>query len=407
MTDVSYFRKWAAFALFNFVVLAAAGVVLRYKILFPLPLIDQKHLLHGHSHFAFAGWVSLALYIAIIYLIQPSVKVLQQAEWLLVAQQMSSYGMLFTFPLTGYAAGSIAFSTASILISYAFAGLMMRELLKQKHYTIEKRWIVAGLVCNVVSSLGTFVLAYLMMTKNLRQDWYFGSVYFFLHFQYNGFFLFTIGAMFFHHLSNKLNVQYIIYVHRLFNLLLLALVPAWFLSLMWMRIPQWMYLSGVAGALIQLAALWFFLKVLLAQKKIAGTQMTTTVRWFWIAAGCAFSLKIILQACSAVPQLNVYAFGLRPVIIGFLHLVLLAFVSVFIMGYFFQNQLLYVAKKAAWVFLMAVLFNEIVLMLQGAAAISYQTIPFANYLLLGTALLLFLSLLLLLLAQLKNKQLIN
>jgi hypothetical protein len=403
--DHTFFKKWATLALFNFMVVAAIGVLLRYKILFPLPFVDQKHLLHGHSHFAFAGWVSLALYISVIYMLKPSQALLKKLEWLLVAQQMSSYGMLFTFPFTGYAAGSIAFSTASIFISYFFAWLVIRELLTQPPAP-KKKWLITGMLCNVLSSLGTFVLAYLMMTKNLRQDWYFGSVYFFLHFQYNGFFLFTIGAMLLHYLNRWIDAKDARVANRLFQLLLISLLPAWFLSLMWMRIPQWMYYSAVAGALIQLAALWHFLKLTVSWKKNAAVFVYPIVKWFWMVAGTAFAIKMILQAFSAIPQLNVYAFGLRPVIIGFLHLVLLAFVSVFIMGWLFQTQLLPVtqppAKKAAWLFVSAVLLNEVLLLMQGVIAITYTTIPYVNHFLLVTALLLFLSLLLLFLPQYKS-----
>jgi hypothetical protein len=396
MNDNSFYRKWARFALFNFVVLAAIGVLLRYKILFPLPIVDQKHLLHGHSHFAFAGWVSLALYIAIIHILQPNEKLRKQLEWLLVAQQMSSYGMLFTFPFTGYAAGSIAFSTASIFVSYVFAGLVLKELLKRKQWTVEKKWITAAMLCNVLSSLGTFVLAYLMMTKNMHQDWYFGSVYFFLHFQYNGFFLFSIGGMLMHFLSKHMSVADTITANHFFNSLVIALIPAWFLSIMWMRIPQWMYYSAVAGALIQLAALWFFINLLMRQKNNLSTQVNHLVKWFWLVAGAAFALKILLQVFSAVPQLNVFAFGLRPIVIGFLHLVLLVFVSVFLMGYLLQQGFLTLhreTKKAAWLFLTGVLLNEVVLMMQGITAISYAIFPYANYLLLATAIVILMSLL--------------
>lgn len=395
---VNFYSKWARFALFNFVVLATVGVLLRYKILFPLPVVDQKHLLHGHSHFAFAGWVSLALYVAVIYIIQPSAKVQKQLEWLLVAQQMSSYGMLFTFPFTGYAAGSIAFSTISILIGYAFAWLVIKEMLQRRQQRLENKWLMTGMLCNVVSSLGTFVLAYLMMTKNLRQDWYFGSVYFFLHFQYNGFFLFTIGAMLMQFISKQMSVKDAITANRFYKFLLIALVPAWFLSLMWMRIPAWMYYAAVAGALIQLAALGYFIQLVVSLKTFFQQQLQPLVKWFWLAAGSAFAIKIVLQVFSAIPQLNTYAFGVRPIVIGFLHLVLLAFVSVFIMGYLLQQQFLSTvhppAKRAAWLFLIAVLLNEILLMLQGVVAMKYETVPYMNYYLLGTAVILFISLVL-------------
>lgn len=396
MRTIEFYKKWTLFALFNFIILAAVGVLLRYKILFPLPFVEQKHLLHGHSHFAFAGWVSLSLYILTIYLLQPTEALLKKMELMLVAQQMVSYGMLFTFPVTGYAAASIGFSTLSILISWVFAWMVIKELIQRKQYTLEKKWLVAAQLCNVISAAGTFVLAYLMATKNLRQDWYFGSVYFFLHFQYNGFFLFTIGALFINYISTTMKFIDTITANRFFYLLLLSLIPSWFLSLMWMRIPLWMYYSAVSGALIQLAALWYFLKLLHSQKHLFQTSLHATGKWFWYASILAFTAKIILQGLSAIPQLNTYAFGVRPIVIGFLHLVLLVFVSLFLIGYFLQKGMLYTAnkpaKKAAIILLITVLLNELLLMLQGVAAMSYNTIPFANHALFICALFIFFSL---------------
>jgi hypothetical protein len=408
MKNIAFYKKWVLLALFNFIILAAAGVLLRYKILFPLPFVEQKHLLHGHSHFAFAGWVSLSLYLLTIYLLQPGEALLKKMEWLLVAQQMASYGMLFTFPVTGYATASISFSTMSILISWAYAWLVIQELTERQQNTLEKKWLITGQLCNVISSTGTFTLAYLMVTKNLRQDWYFGSVYFFLHFQYNGFFLFTIGALFIHYLSNTLKLINTIAANRFYFLLLLSLIPAWFLSLMWMRIPSWMYYSAVAAALIQLAALWYFIKLLYSQRQRFQTETHATGKWFWYASGLAFIAKIILQGLSAIPQLNTYAFGVRPIVIGFLHLVLLVFVSLFLIGYFLEKGMLIItnssARIAAVILLFSVLLNEILLMLQGAAAMSYHTIPYINLALFICALLIFMALVALLFFQNKKSR---
>ena len=44
---------WFRIAVFN--LLLAFGVLLRYKIAYSLPFMQQKHMLHAHSHFAFTG----------------------------------------------------------------------------------------------------------------------------------------------------------------------------------------------------------------------------------------------------------------------------------------------------------------------------------------------------------------
>ena len=60
--------RWVRISLFNFVVAAAAGLALRYKLAFSFPVIDFKNLLHAHSHFAFAAWVSSCLFALLLAL---------------------------------------------------------------------------------------------------------------------------------------------------------------------------------------------------------------------------------------------------------------------------------------------------------------------------------------------------
>ena len=127
---VLYVQRWIKIALFNLLIVASIGVVLRYKIAFSLPFIDQKHLLHGHSHFAFAGWISQAIMVLMVaYLAtQKGETVYKRYRWLLYANLITAYGMLITFPIEGYGFYSIIFSTLSIFVSYFFALLYWKDL---------------------------------------------------------------------------------------------------------------------------------------------------------------------------------------------------------------------------------------------------------------------------------------
>lgn len=396
-------QKWSKIALINFTVLAAIGMLLRYKILFPLPLVDHKHLLHGHSHFAFAGWVSLALYIIIVHILQPDESQTKQFKQILLAQLLSSYGMLLSFPFMGYATLSIAFSTLSIFVSWWFAIVTWKALIKNSSLTFEKKWFYTALIFNILSAMGTFSLAWLMANKIIHQSWYFGSVYFYLHFQYNGWFLFAILGLLFVSLKKWFTPVQIQTADRLFVLLLITILPAWFLSMMWMRLPVWMYYAADAAALLQLIAAYLFIRLALQLRKTI--DLHPTVKWLWLIALSAFILKIILQAFSAIPELNKYAFGIRPVVIGFLHLVLLVFVSIFILGCFIQNNLITLEKTTSkvglWIFIIAVLFNEFILTIQGISAILFTNFPSSNYLLLGSAITIFIGLFLVTLSQKK------
>jgi hypothetical protein len=171
---------WARWCIVNLLLVAIAGLVIRSKIIFPLAFIHQKNLLHGHSHFAFGGWVSASLMTSIIAMISPDGPD-KKFTRLFHMQMLASYGMLFTFPFMGYKLPPIIFSTITIAVSWIFCSISWKSLNRLPRTV--SIWIKTALLCNVFSSLGTFVLAYLMSSGSHSQELTIGSLYFFLHFQ--------------------------------------------------------------------------------------------------------------------------------------------------------------------------------------------------------------------------------
>ena len=232
----TFFRKWIFAALINLVLVSMAGVLLRYKILFHLPVVHHKNLLHAHSHFAFSGWLSLALCASILYILH-QYKPIDELKYrrLFWFSQISSFGMLFTFPFMGYAAPSITFSTLYIFYSYIFTAVIWKDL--EAIPKEIRQWISASLVFWVISSLGAFALAFLMATGMGTQQVNIGSVYFFLHFQYNGWFLFAIGALLLFSLRETINIQDK-NLQKVYKYLAVAVIPGYILSALWMDLPM-------------------------------------------------------------------------------------------------------------------------------------------------------------------------
>ena len=113
----------------------------------------------------------------------------------------------------------------------------------------------------------------------------------------------------------------------------------------------------------------------------------------------AFSLclKLFLQLGSTIPAIAKFAFGFRPIVIAYLHLVLLGFTSLFLVAYVYFSGILHFGKWATrGLFFLAigVLLNELVLAAQGILSLTYTIIPYANEMLFSIALLIFFSLLL-------------
>src|SRR5687768_4538604 len=60
-------RRLVQFAFFNLFIVACLGVLLRAMPLVDLVPFEYKNLLHGHSHFAFGGWVMPVLLALLLY----------------------------------------------------------------------------------------------------------------------------------------------------------------------------------------------------------------------------------------------------------------------------------------------------------------------------------------------------
>ena len=143
-----FISKWFKTALANLLIVALLGCIMRYKIAFSLPFINQRNLLNAHSHFAFAGWITQAIMTFIaVYIAEhsPSFSI-KKYNCLLFANLLTAYGMLFSFPFEGYATISIIFSTLSIFASYAFAIIVWYDLNKITVKTIAHYWIKAALI---------------------------------------------------------------------------------------------------------------------------------------------------------------------------------------------------------------------------------------------------------------------
>lgn len=342
--------------------------------------------MHGHSHFAFVGWIAMALMILMVrYLIRNNLPTnYKKYNWILTAELLVSYAMFVSFIIEGYAFWSILFSTATIFISYFFIFFYWRDLNKIRNTGFSILWLKATLVLWAFSSLGAFMLAYLMAHHIMIQDLYFSAVYFFMHFQYNGWFLFACFGIFFSYM-HRLGVDHISSLSKwLFIIMAVTVVPTYFLSILWLRLPlALVWIADISGVL-QLFVLYYFIKILFLVQRSKNIQFSWSTKWLWRLSSISFFLKITLQMLSTIPYLSHYAFGFRPIVIGYLHLSFVGIISLFILGYineFIHRFRGHVSGVGAIIFVIGFIVQEVVLMLQGLEAMNVQPIKSANIIL--------------------------
>ncbi len=379
--------------LINFTIVALIGVLMRYKIGFEFPYFDQKHLQHGHSHFAFAGWVTHILYVLLADFLKsqnPSKFSKKIYNTLIISNLICAYGMLISFTIQGYAFYSISFATASIFVSYAFTIFYIQDLKSIQH--ISTKWFKAALIFNSLSSLGTFYLAYMMATKSIGMNSYLASIYFYLHFQYSGWFFFGCMGIFLSYLTSFPNFKYNPLIFKLFSF---ACIPGYLLSILWLNFSFWVYIPVILVVSSQLLGLFLFFKILKPFWNEIHEKWGHLVKFMLFCVLIALFLKLTLQAVSIHPDIAKMAFGFRPIVIAYLHLVLLVFTSLFLIVFLILNQTLPLNNIAiiSIVFLViSVFLNEFVLMIQGIASMGYIVIPYLNYVLFGITIWILISL---------------
>jgi hypothetical protein len=359
---MSLFSKWIKISFLNLLIVALCGVILRYKIVFSLPIIEQKHLLHAHSHFAFTGWITQTIFCFLVFFLHKKdiIDAYAKYRWLLIANLISAYGMLISFTIQGYAFYSITFSTISIIVLAIFAVFYWKDLNRHEGNTLAAFCCKAALIFAQISSFATFMLAWLMVNKFEGQYWYVAAIYFFLHFQYNGWFFFGCLSILFMMVPKK-NYNSAL-AKKLCVTLVACCAPAYLLSVINFAIPPYAYVIATITGVVQCLALIWLLIIM----RPALNVVKSGNKWLFQLVAAAVTIKFLLQMFSTLPALAILAFGSRPIIVGYLHLVLLCIISLFLLA-MSRNYLNYSSlfKVATVVFVIGIIANEAVLMGQG------------------------------------------
>ncbi len=377
-------KKWYQLALLNLVVLTLLGLLLRYKINFPLPLLQQENILHAHSHFAFNGWISFLLQLLLLDEFTNNYKQATRFwDRFFLASTFINYAMIISFAWTGYSAISIAFSTLALFLSYIFAYKIYRQLPVKDAQQVSSRFVKASLFFLLLSSFGTYALAAVMSMKT-DPYWLHNALYFFLHFQYNGWFTFAVLAFLLKKLEASTNYHYPS-ARTFFLLLASTCIPSYLFTSLWHHRPAYITIVIIVTAILQTASLYFLWKLLHRNVKQVYYGLPIVCKWLFSIAISAFVLKVLLQFFSVHPKLAQLAFGFRPIIIGYLHLIFLGFITMYLLGVIADKQIVYLKHRVTVAglvtFAAGILINEILLAVQGFAAIYYLYLPMVNLLL--------------------------
>ena len=317
------------------------GLMLRWHYLSPIPGFLHKNWLHAHSHVAFLGWVFLALIALINYFFRKDENFPEKKFifliWLTV---IANIGMLISFPIQGYGAVSIFFSAFHMVLSiYAF--ILYNKVFKC-HNSFGIQLLRSAFIFMIISGIGPIALGPIIALGYRDTFWYDFAVYFYLHFQYNGWFSMAIFGIIFLSLGTIKISRIWLYIINF------SIVLTYLLSTLAIRPPAWVYYLGGFGALLQIIPFIYLLILLLKNYKLilpASRPLTNAVL---LISLMAFETKLYLQFFSSIPSIADWALHSKNTIIAYLHFVLIGFITSFLIGWW--NKVMYKTDGQTYIF---------------------------------------------------------
>lgn len=352
-------------------IVALLGVIMRLAPYLSIATI-YSNILHAHSHVAFQGWVYLSFFYIITTTYISSQDLINgryKLQFLLTSLAIT--GILVSFIYQSYGFYSILFSTLFQLLSYWFVARFFIDIKKNtsvNQQAISVKFIKTGLIFYLISTLGPWAIAIISAKGLAGSEAYQSAIYFFLHFQYNGYFTFGALALFTRLIEKSGISSDNKKISIFFYLFTASIIPAYFLSLIGMSFRNIILPIAYIASVIQLIALIFFILATVKSLKTIFKQNTLLNNTLVIIFIASFFLKTSLQSASVLAILETTAFTNRYIIMAFIHLTLIGFITFSLLAYFKQLQIIkksIIFTVGLWFTIVGFIVSELFLCLSG------------------------------------------
>lgn len=403
-------KNWSRIALLNFFFAACLGALMRYAFVEEITWINYRYVMHGHSHVAMLGWLYMALYALLIHVFltpkQQQKPIYHRLFWL---SQISIVGMLISFPLQGYGIVSVCFSTLHLLLSYVFVWRFWFDIRQDiPLHNHSKALILAALLFQVLSSLGLWGMGLVIGLQLQASVWYYITVQFYLHFQFNGWYLFAALALLLQ-IAGQRGIFYQPRQLKIFHwCLVLATLITFSLVLSWAEPQIYLFRLNGIGVLLQLVAIGVLANILYQQRTQLLAVLSKHAKLLLTIALLCLCLKALVQSSVIIPEIAQAGYTIRNLVISFFHLLLLGVISHFIFFFAVGERLIWMDKPLSnWgfrFFFVGFLLSEMILAGQGILFwMAWGFMPFYYELLFFASLLMPIGILLLSIGQFERR----
>lgn len=372
---INFLQQHSKIALGYFLVIAVLGVLLRFFSIIDLLPMEYRFIVHAHSHVALLGWIYTALSTLVfkMYLSKTSMEI--KYKRLFWFTQSTIVGMLVVFPFTGYALFSIVFSTLFLIASYVFAHMLFKHTPMKHKQTNSYKCIRMALWYMILSSIGPWALGVIMKTAGSGSDLYRNAIYFYLHFQYNGWFVMALLGIFFYILEQQRIIISNKQFQSFFWLMNAGIVLTFGISLLWMKPSMSIHVISGFGASFQLVAFCVLLKVLVSFKSKLKSDFSKLSFQLLNLVAILFLLKLIFQIVGSIPYFSNAISSNVDLIIGYLHWVFLGVVSIALLAFLHQFKLMQLSKENMVVYLLGFILTEGLIFYKGLVSWITLSLP--------------------------------
>jgi len=225
-------------------------------------------------------------------------------------------------------------------------------------------------------------LGVIMNTLGSTSSWYRNAIYFYLHFQYNGWFLVAIIGIlfsFFEKYSVSISKKQFTLFYRLF---ISGVFLTFFLSVLWMKPNILFYMFSGLGGIFQLIAFGVLGKMALQNSKLLKSSLSKFEGDLLKMVGVLFIVKLLFQLIGAFPSIAEIISINIDFVIGYLHWIFLGVISISLFMFLKHFKLMKLSKTSYFIYLIAFFLTEGLLFYKGLVVWQGFTLAKNYYLLL-------------------------
>ena len=377
-------RKDIQWAFLYFIITILLGLSLRVSYIADV-FFNIRHVTHSHSHIGLLGWIYTILSSLICqYFLRETDR--KPYFILFICTQFCILGMLFSFPFGGYFLYSIIFSSLFIICTYWFSIFFLKRSKKYNfiRFSISKsvdtehdkplslKFVHWGIYFLILSSIGIWLLPVAIVKAGKGSDWYNSALYFFLHFQYNGWFLAVLFGLLVGEIEHKSLLNSKRLKGALYNFVIGTIGSV---TLSWVGFfnEPILYIIGNISGFLLLASIFELYRAYMQLEKPAFLMQMFLLLCM---------LKTIFMFLGSFPWIAEVVLPNREFVISYLHFTFLGVIGFGVLHFLEKNLHIHFPYWSLSLYTTAFVGSEILIAYKGIAIFCELFVPDNYYLLL-------------------------